>query len=103
MKLEFASVTVKQLKAAPCLCCWQPELRPQEKEEVTSSQRSLGFQGAVLAGSKACARAAGSQRAAARSSRRGSTPARARSLSCEGDGHHPSSRARHSHASVLIG
>ena len=103
MKLEFASVTVKQLKAAPCLCCWQLELRPQEKEEVTSSQRSLGFQGAASAASEVCAQAAGSQQAAARSSRRGPTPVRARSLSCEWDGHDTSSWARHPHASVLIG
>lgn len=59
MKLEIASVTVKQLKAAPRLCCWQPELRPQQREEETSSQRSLGFGGATSAGSEACAWAVG--------------------------------------------
>jgi len=58
MKLEFVSATVKKLEVAPCLCCWQLELRPQEKEEETSAQRSPGFQGAASAGSEACARAA---------------------------------------------
>lgn len=80
MKLEFASMTMRQLKAAFCLYCCQLEFRSQKKPEEIYSQRSLGFQGATSAGSEACV---GSQWAEARSSQQGSTPANIHSLNCE--------------------
>lgn len=80
MKMEFASMTMRQLKAASCLYCCQLEFRFQEKVEEIYSQRPLGFQGATSAGSKACV---GSQWAAARSSQQGSAHAHICSLNCE--------------------
>lgn len=32
MKLEFPSVTVEQLKAAPILCCWSSDLRRKRRK-----------------------------------------------------------------------